>query len=383
MNQLKETLSQYWLTIQGSLFPWLKEELGELTNKQKLLITVLEVLRIEEYIPNYFRFPGRPPSDRVAIARAFVAKAIYDMSTTRILLDRLACDIVLRRICGWEKVKEIPSESTFSRAFAEFTKTQLPGKIHEALIKKTYQEQLVGHISRDATEIEAREKPVKRIKVEEQVENKPKRKRGRPKKGEKVVKEPPRLERQSLMNLEEMLDDLPKECDIGSKKNSKGHQETWIGYKLHIDTADGQLPISCVLTSASTHDSQVAIPLAEITSQRVTNLYDLMDSAYDADIIKNKSLELGHVPIIDINPRRDIVKKQEIEAEKKRLDLIHFELPETVRYRERSSSERVNGRLKDEFGGRHIRVRGHAKVFCHLMFGILVVTVDQLMRFVT
>lgn len=73
----------------------------------------------------------------MAIARAFSAQAIYDMPTTRILLDRLACDIVLRRICGWEKAKEIPSESTFSRAFAQFAKTQLPAKIHEALIKKT------------------------------------------------------------------------------------------------------------------------------------------------------------------------------------------------------------------------------------------------------
>jgi len=99
MNQLKETLSQYWLTIQGTLFPWLKEELGELTTKKKLLITVLEVLRIEEHIPSHLRLPGRPVSDRVAIARAFYALAVYDMSTTRILLDRLACDIVLRRIC--------------------------------------------------------------------------------------------------------------------------------------------------------------------------------------------------------------------------------------------------------------------------------------------
>jgi len=89
------------------------------------------------------------------------------------------------------------------------------------------------------------------------------------------------------------------------------------------------------------------------------------------------------VPIIDINPRRDKALKEEIKAEKKRLDLIHFELPEAVRYRERSASERVNSRLKDEFGGRHVRVRGHAKVFSHLMFGILVVTVDQLVRLVT
>jgi len=377
--KLLESLSQYWLTIQGTLFPWLSEELGELTEKQQLLITVLEMIRIEEHLPSCFGLPGRPLSDRVAVARAFVAKAVYDMPTTRILLDRLACDIVLRRICGWEKKNDIPSESTFSRAFAKFSETLLPSLLHETLIKKSYNEQIVGHILRDATEIEAREKPVKKATSKEE----DKRKRGRPKKGEKVVKEPTRLQRQEKMSLEEMLEDLPKDCDVGSKKNSKGYKETWIGYKLHIDTADGQVPISCVLSSASTHDSQVAIPLAEMTQKRVTNLYDLMDSAYDAEEIKKKSLDLGHIPIIDINPRRDKALKEELEAERSRLKLIHFELPETVRYRERSTAERVNGRLKDEFGGRHIRVRGHAKILSHLMFGILVVTVDQLMRFVT
>jgi hypothetical protein len=65
-------------------------------------------------------------------------------------------------------------------------------------------------------------------------------------------------------------------------RNAKGHKTSWIGYKLHIDTADGDIPVSCLLTSASVHDSQVALPLATITSGRVTNLYDLMDSAYDA-----------------------------------------------------------------------------------------------------
>jgi len=309
--KLLENLSQYWLKIQGTLFPWLSEELGELTEKQQLLITVLEMIRIEEHLPSCFGFPGRPLSDRVAVARAFVAKAIYDMPTTRILLDRLACDIVLRRICGWEKKNNIPSESTFSRAFSEFSETQLAHVLHETLIKKTLGEQLIGHISRDATEIEAREKPVKKENTQK-ADDKPKRKRGRPKKGEKVVKTPTRLERQGEMSLENMLDDLPKDCDVGSKKNSKGYKETWVGYKLHIDTADGQVPVSCLLTSASTHDSQVAIPLAEITSRRVINLYDLMDSAYDYDEIKKKSIELGHIPIIDINPRRDKALKEEL-----------------------------------------------------------------------
>lgn len=158
MVKLKEILSSYWLTIQSNLFPWLKEELGEATEKQLLLITVLEVIRLEEHIPSHLGLPGRPLSDRIAIARAFIAKTIYDMATNRILLDRLQCDPALRRICGWEKQSEIPSESTFSRAFAEFSNSALPERVHEALIKKNYQEQgqIVGHISRDSTEIEAR-----------------------------------------------------------------------------------------------------------------------------------------------------------------------------------------------------------------------------------
>ena len=54
--------------------------------------------------------------------------------------------------------------------------------------------------------------------------------------------------------------------------------------------------------------------------------------------------------------------------------------PEQRRYRERTTVERVNGRLKDEFGARQMHVRGHAKVLCHLMFGIVALTVDQLLR---
>ncbi len=95
---------------------------------------------------------------------------------------------------------------------------------------------------------------------------------------------------------------MPTRCDVGCKRNSKGHQESWIGYKLHLDTIDGDLPASALLTSASVHDSQPAIPGAA-TAQRVTSLYDLMDSAYDAPQIHAFSRRLGHVPIIDPNPR--------------------------------------------------------------------------------
>ena len=58
-------------------------------------------------------------------------------------------------------------------------------------------------------------------------------------------------------------------------------------------------------------------------------------------------------------------------------------MPEELRYNERSTAERTNARLKDEFGGRNLRVKGPVKAFCHLMFGVLVLAADQAMRLVT
>jgi hypothetical protein len=373
---LRDFLSSTWDHIQANLFPWLTEELGPLTDTHKQVITTLELVRIETLMRHWPGLPGRPLRDRAALARAFVAKAVIGLPTTSMLIERLAVDKHLRRLCGWERPREVPSESTFSRAFAEFATCELPSRVHEALIKRTLKDRLVGHISRDATAIEAREKSVKVAARE-----RPKRKRGRPKNGALVEKEPRRIERQATMSLAEMLNDLPKHCAVGTKRNAKGHTISWIGYKLHLDVADGDIPISGLLTSASLHDSQVAIPLATLTAGRVTNLYDLMDSAYDAPEIKQNSRALGHVPIIDKNPR-SAPGKAEMEAEARGRQIAGYKLAEEVRYNERSAAERVNARLKDEFGGRYVRVRGHAKILCHLMFGILALTCDQLMRLI-
>ncbi len=379
---LSEQLKQFMGVLQGALFPTLQEELGSLTEKHQQLVAVLSMIRIEGLIAGWAGGVGRPAKDRRAMARAFVAKAVYNMSTTRQLLERLAVDVVLRRICGWESQREIPHESKFSRAFAEFAASQLPQRLHEWLIEETQKDRLIGHISRDSTEIEAREKPVRPPVAPEPIE--PAGKKGRRKKGElPSVPEPTRLERQAGMTLEEMLADLPRECNVGSKKNSKGYQETWIGYKLHLDVADGQIPVSCVLTSASLHDSQVAIPLAELSVRRITSLYDLMDSAYDAEAVRKHSCGLGHVPIIDANPRRDTARRAELQAEEKRRKLLHLQTAEEVRFHERTTVERVNGRLKDEFGASMVRVRGNAKVMCHLMFGIVALTADQILRLIT
>ena len=359
-------LLEIWNHLQRQLFPVLEEEIGSLTEKDRHFVEVMSLVPLGQFLESYrWSGVGCPPKERAWIVHAFIAKAVYQLPTTRALLDALAARPVLRRLCGWESAGQIPHESTFWRALADFSAGGLTQKIHQAMIKTHLEQKLVGHVSRDATAIEGHEKPVAKSAP---TPTAPK-KRGRPAKGEvRPPTAPKRLEQQPKRTLAENLADLPQACAVGCKRNSKGHQETWIGYKLHLDTIDGDIPVSAVLTSASVHDSQVAIPLAQMTAQRVRSLYDLMDSAYDAPQIHEFSRGLGHVPIIDPNPRRG--------------EKIPLAPAEAVRFNQRTASERVNSQLKDNFGARSVRVRGAAKVMTHLMFGVIALTATQLYQMV-
>jgi hypothetical protein len=382
-------LSQFGHLLQFTLFPAVNDQVGSLTPELESLVSILALVPLGKFVESSRGQVGHPTCERQNLASAFIAKAVLNLMHTRQLIDRLKADAPLRRICGWHYPSDIPHESTFSRAFGEFAKSELPQKLHEAVITTTQQGRLIGHIARDSTAIEVRE----RFDTTPKHKALPKRKRGRPKKGSKPLSGR-RLPRQRRQPLPEMLAELPRHCSLGVKSASDGNQRYWRGYKLHLDVADGQIPISCVLTAASLHDSQVAIPLATMTASRVSSLYDLMDSAYDANEIREHSRSLGHVPIIAYHERTIPINKKQARTLSKgdRRKLPTFERlrrpgkqqpltpAEEDRFKERTMSERVNSRLKDEFGARHIFVRGAAKVMAHLMFGVLALTVDQLLR---
>ncbi len=382
---LRQQITQFAQVLQTGLFPVLHEELGELTAPAKRLVATLEMIPLARFVPSSRGWVGRPSKDRLAIASAFVAKAVYGFSTTRQLLECLDSDAQLRRICGWKESRQVPHEATFSRAFEEFARMELPQFVHEALIRETQKDRLIGHIARDSTAIEARERFPETRQQAAAKAAKTKAKRG-PKPGRRgphkrhkggkpkyTPKDDTRIHRQRSMKLTEMLEELPRDCSLGVKTRD-GNQQYWSGYKLHLDVADGQIPISGILTAASLHDSQVAIPLATMTAQRVTNLYDVMDAAYDATEILDHSRSLGHVPIV--RPVKRGRKETGYQATRA------MSWAEEERFRERTMVERVYGRLKDEFGGREIRVRGAGKVMAHLMFGVLALTVDQLLKLV-
>ena len=348
----------------------MEEEIGKLTSKQHELILVLELVRPERFMmPFQWSGKGRPPQERRHMLKAFIAKNIYDLPTTKVLLENLKTSPSLRRLCGWEYPGQIPSEATFSRAFKDFAELNLPDLIHRTLIKEHLGTRIIGHSSLDSTAIKGREKACRKNTPAKKI----RKKRGRKSNAEKAVMaaeaqteiKTRRLELQPERSLQDNLADLPVECDWGGKQNSQGKYEYWKGYKLHISTGDGGIPLSALLTSASPHDSQAAIPLMQKTEAVVGQIfYDLADSAYDAPEIHAFSRSLGHVPVIDPNKRRGVAT--ELDPAKK------------IRFRGRTVVERTNSELKDNYGGRHIRVKGPAKVFCHLMFGIIAIAVKQL-----
>jgi hypothetical protein len=348
--------------VQRQLFPVIEEEWGPLRELDRQFCAVLALADPSRWVHSLeWCGNGAPPHSRLRLAHAFIAKSVYLFPTTAALLKALHSQPMLRRLCGWDSAGEVPSEATFSRAFAQFSCLGLPQQIHAHLIATQAGPKLVGHISRDATAIEVPERPAAKPPVEPP----PPRRMGRPNKGQAPQPAPlKRLDLQLTRSLEANLADLPCRCDIGFKRNAQGLHNSWRGYKLHLDCIDGDIPIAAILTSASLHDSQAAIPLAQMSRSRVTALYELMDGAYDAPQIRDFSRQLGRVPIIAPNRRGGPPRE---------LEPAHRE-----RFKERSTVERVAGRLKQRYGGRWVRVRGAAKVMCHLSFGLLALAATAL-----
>ena len=379
-----ERLAQFKNVLQRDLFPALEASVGPLSKAAQLLAAIVSLQPLTRWVKRRRAGTGRRPCDRLCLAKAFFAKAAYNLPSTRHLLQRLQTDSQLRRLCGWDRAEQVPTEATFSRAFAEFAAAELPAQIHAALVRETQRGRLIEHLARDSTAIEARERP-RQEKPNQRAAQPPahrpyktksgvhQRRPRRPKKGSqpraKASERGPRLARQEHLTLTQMLADLPRHCSCGVKTNSRGNRQFWNGFKMHLDVADGRIPISCILTGASVHDSQVAIPLMHMSAERVRWRCELMDSAYDAALIRAHSRKLGHEALIQPNPAHPRSAKENA-----------FSEADKQRFKKRTIVEQVNGRLKDEFGGRLIYCRGASKIMAHLMFGIVALTVDQLLR---
>jgi hypothetical protein len=314
---------------------------------------VLEVVRIEEHVACVYAGTGRPPACRKSLARAFLCKALLGIPTNGDLVERLKVDVRLRRIVGF--CRALPSEATFSRAFAEFALSGLTDRAHEAAARAHLGEDVFLHASLDASAIPARESLSPAPPKAPKAKGKPGRKPG----GE--CREPTRQERQEGQAPKAALLELPRACSVGAKVGSKGTLETWRGYKAHASVADGGIPLAFWTTSASLHDSQAAIPLLRLAASRVTfACYHLMDKAYVGELIVRTCQALGQAAIVPSKAPKGG-------------EAIPLDPARARRFCNRTTAERFFSDLKDNHGGRHLFVKGGEKVHAHLMMGVLAI----------
>jgi len=133
----------------------------ELSDRGKELTLFFEMLSLTQFI-SFPASTGRPRSSRLSMLKAFIIKAAMNITENKQLRELLSGNSELHKNCGWSESSEIPSLPTFSRVFKEFAEMKTAEKIHSMLIKTALGESLIGHISRDASSITAREKPAKR-----------------------------------------------------------------------------------------------------------------------------------------------------------------------------------------------------------------------------
>lgn len=355
-------ISPFWSDMSRSLFGPLEEVTGPLLDSHQRVALVLEIVRVEEHVSACGGWLGRPSYSRKPLARAFVAKAVLNIPTTKDLVDRLKVDVRLRRICGFEG--RIPSRSTFSRAFEELVRAGCLDKVHAAAVKIHLGQDVIHHASHDSSAIPGRERTPAKPKAA------PKEKPGRGGRRIKGQRPPSTVqELQENRSWQDSLAELPTDCDYGVKIGPKGYPIHWRGYKAHVSTGDGGVPLAFFTTSASLHDSQAAIPLMKMVTERVGQVfYNLFDRAYQGEPIVRTAESLGQVAIVA--PKR--TKKDQLEPQ--------MDPARSKRFKNRTAVERLFSDLKENHGGTFIFVRGCPKVHTHLMFGVLSIFGLQILR---
>ena len=373
---LKDTLTYFSNKLHSFLFPIVEDKLYDdvLLKKHYQIISILEVIQIEKFIPQNCRYSrGKPVKHRLQVARALIAKHVLNLKTTSELIHHLKVDKNLRYICGWEPGQRLADESTFSRVFKLIAETGILEEIHSKLTEEVFENRVVLHNGRDSVPIPAREWP--EGKKENRKKARSKQQPKSPYKKVTVCEE----QAQSNDSADEMLAKLPTRCSIGRKTNSSGKTTCWRGYKLHMDVAEGWFPISCAITSAHTHDTQTAIPLSIKSSERCQICYELMDSAYDSksiyEFIEKNGRRALIVPRI-WNGKRGEETERELRAQK----TLGWKPAEGIRLQQRFACERLFSRVKDHFSGMSVWVRGYTKVKCHVMLSVLCLAVDELLR---
>lgn len=320
---------------------------------------VLHLLPSSVFEENIFGRRGYRLVDILAVRAVML---FFKQNNIRMAIEFINGNPNIRGIIG---LSRIPSESVISRRTKDLFDAIDVDSMHKTIVSEFYSSRLACNLSIDSTPIDAREKPIARETPE-------KMKRGRKKKGsdeereykERIAEEKRIEELAKHGDVRQFLETLEDKCSVTGKKNSKGHMQWRIGYKVHLAVDDSGIPVSFFVSGASVHDSRVAIPLLRLAMERCTFLYSIMDGGYSSKNIASFAKELGVVPVIDFKADRNGEKPEMDQAKK-------------IRYKARTTVERTNSELKNCFLPPKLYSRGRYSLL-DLQFSVLLLTIKKI-----
>ena len=183
------TTLEVWSHIQRRLFPVLQEEVGELTETDDQFVQVVGLLPLGSFWSltdgaEWAVHPRPGPGwSTLTLPKRSISFPPRGSCWT--------CSKPARRcdasVAGKAPATFLPNRPSLAPSLL-LAPVNLPQKLHEALVKKHLGTKLVGHVSRDATAIDAREKPTPKPPTPPAAP----KKRGRPAKGQERPPAPPR-----------------------------------------------------------------------------------------------------------------------------------------------------------------------------------------------
>ena len=217
-----------------------------------------------------------------AAFRSIVSRFLEGIPSTKALVQRLNEDISFKLSLGFLYSERVPSEATFCRIMKVLSQNRSVLKeLNKTLLYKINQEFgiFTEDIAIDATAVEAHTKPKKTENVKLSSTSK-----------------------QCDMATAEVMEELPIYPSWGIKANSKGKHNYWFGFKNHYAvTSETQYILSGITTSAFVADISVAIPLMRDMAQLgIKDTYVLMDKGYDGQAVYQEADKLTFKPIIDL-----------------------------------------------------------------------------------
>ena len=227
-----------------------------------------------------------------ALLRSLMVRIMEKIPTQKALINRLKSDLRLKLSVGFLYSEAIPSEATYSRVMAILASNlSVIEQMNQSLLQLINEELDIfeENVAIDVTAIEARTKPVK-------TEN-PKL---------------PSTKEQRTLAKEELRTLIPTYPAWGVKKNSKGKNDFWFGYKGTLAVSTKNQYILCMdIASAFASDVSLAIPTirqtAPLLSTKKEPTYFSFDKGYDAQEIYQEVHDLGFEPIIPLKsvPKND------------------------------------------------------------------------------